>query len=69
MSLIFFAPLLRCLAIGAKKRNRTVDLFLTKEVLYLLSYLGLLGRMSPPEDASPRFEGIGHLGEKTRIFY
>ena len=29
-----------CLCYGAYERNRTGDLFLTKEVLYLLSYVG-----------------------------
>ncbi len=44
---------------GAHKRNRTVDLFLTKEVLYQLSYVGLLPavqRRKRPKHASFRLK-------------
>ena len=44
---------------GAYERNRTGDLFLTKEVLYLLSYIGankciLANASVPPHDDLPR---------------
>ena len=39
MIFIFVSPIK---ANGAIKQNRTADLFLTKEVLYLLSYNGLV---------------------------
>ena len=45
---------------GAHNRIRTGDLFLTKEVLYLLSYVGLLQlleRETGLEPATISFEG------------
>jgi hypothetical protein len=39
---MFFPVSGRLLARGAHERDRTADLILTKDVLYLLSYMGLL---------------------------
>ena len=39
---------------GAHIRTRTGDLFLTKEVLYLLSYVGLRRIWSGKRDSNPR---------------
>ena len=39
---------------GAHIRTRTGDLFLTKEVLYLLSYVGMLENWSGKRDSNPR---------------
>ena len=38
---------------GAHIRTRTGDLFLTKEVLYLLSYVGLLGKLERETGLEP----------------
>ena len=39
---------------GAHNRIRTGDLFLTKEVLYLLSYVGICIYWSGKRDSNPR---------------
>jgi hypothetical protein len=39
---------------GAHIRTRTGDLFLTKEVLYLLSYVGIFKFWSGKRDSNPR---------------
>ncbi len=52
---MFLLPLLCSPAVllprysGAHDRNRTDDLFLTKEVLYLLSYMGSLFPVVPTQ--------------------
>ena len=43
---------------GAHERNRTFDLFLTKEVLYRLSYGGTLADTGHGEDTMERETGI-----------
>ena len=63
-------------SIGAHNRNRTDDLFLTKEVLYRLSYVSIFPRLgflanllfSGPTDPSfrPPVLGAGS-GNRTRV--
>ena len=51
---------------GAHDGNRTRDLFLTKEVLYRLSYMGPIYPALPCSPVRPRHDGQTGAGNGTR---